>query len=82
MPQTTVPTLLTRAWSQLSTGVETYTITVEDGTVILADSTVAPAANASGHVVNIGDLAWVATPPSVIWARAAGVSASVIVSGG
>lgn len=82
MPQTTVPTLLTRTWTQISTGVETFTITVEDGTAILVDSTAAPAANASGHVVNIGDLAWVATPPSVVWARAAGTSASLIVSGG
>lgn len=82
MPQTTVAQVLTRTWTQLSTGAETYTLTVEDGTVILADSTAAPAANASGHVVNIGDLAWVVTPPSILWARAAGPSASIILSGG
>lgn len=82
MPQTTVVKPLTRTWTQISTGVETLTLTAEDSTVILADSTVQPAVDATGHLVNVGDLAWVATPPSVVWARSAGPSASLIVSGG
>lgn len=81
MPQTTSNTKLTRAWTQLSSGTNTKTISVFDGDVYIADSTAQPAADFTGHLVQVGDLAWVATPPSILWARAAGNSATVVVSG-
>lgn len=82
MPQATNTVLLTRTWQQVSTGTQTLTITVEDGIAILSDSTTQPAADASGHVVDIESQAWVVTPPSILWMRSAGPSASAIVSGG
>lgn len=82
MPQTTVNTKLTRAWTQITDGTTTKTITVFDGDASLADSTAQPTADFTGHLVQQGDLAWVATPPSVVWARAVGTSATLVVSGG
>jgi hypothetical protein len=82
MAQTTTNTALTRAWTKLTDGTVAKTITVFDGGINIVDSTAQPTVDFTGHLVQPGDLAWVVTPPSVLWARAVGDRATVVLSGG
>lgn len=69
---------LTRAWTQLTTGVETKTVSNLDGSgVVFFDSATQPAADATGHPVIDNALI---TPPASIWARAGGNNARLVVS--
>lgn len=75
---TTAVVQLSRAWTQITTGTETKTVSVADGSLVLFDSATAPATDAVGHdiVVNM----FVITPPSSIWARSAGTTTKIVVS--
>lgn len=82
MARATSTVVLSKAWTQISTGSETYTLSVTQGAVVLCDSDTQPAANATGHLAQQYGAPWMVTPPSIVWARANGEQAIVVRSGG
>lgn len=74
---TTTVVHLTRSWTQVSTGSNTASISMDEGNAMIFDSATAPAADATGHLVT--DTA-VVTPPTTAWMRSVDVNATAVVS--
>lgn len=74
---TTAVVKLTRSWTQVSTGSNTVSISMEEGNAMIFDSAAEPAADATGHLVTNTA---VVTPPTTAWMRSVDVDATAIVS--